>query len=422
MSTRINPAPQVIYQPCPETEDEIDISELFNKLWFRRKSILAFVFLAAVVALGVMSIAMFANAPVQRYSEILQFNFPTAEKGLYPAGQKFSYNDIVSAKVLSEVYARNKLDEHGIKKDDFIDAISVNPYAENSEFIQKKYQSLLANKKLSRPEIDALEKAYMEELRAAQSRFVRLSLIDNNLSGLDKILTQKVLTDIPYIWSRIAIKELGVLDLKIAGADFYQKGLTEHFEYVQALEYLKDSAKYLTTALNTLVKDDIGGLVKNPKTGLSGSDLQVQLKNLSTFEIEPLFSTVTNLGITRDTEKTLIYLRNTILSLEDQKLVLENKAKNMEQVVVQYDKGNLIKNGQAQAGLNGGLTQLDSSFLDKFTSLIQEKNDQAFKQGLLKQRLALQQKIEDIEGNIIKFKRAEKRLVGKSDDTPEAVK
>ena len=308
------------------------------------------------------------------------------------------------------------------KMDGFIDAISVNPYAENAEFIKKKYQGLLANKKLSRPEIESLENAYLDEIRAAQSRFVRLSFIESNLTGLDAILVQKILTDIPRVWSRVSIEELGVLDLKIAGADFYQGKLVQRFEYLQTLEYLKDSAKYLGDALDLLVEDEIGGLVRNPQTGKSGYDLQVQLKNLVAFEIEPLFSTVTNLGITRDSDKALIYLRNTIQNFEDKKSVLKKKALNFEQIINQYAGGTLGNKATSQAGANGGFAQFDATFLDKFTALIEDKNDQAFKQELLKQRLEVLQDIEDLEGSIIKFQRAEKRLVGSADNTPKNVR
>ncbi len=422
MNKQANLPPQVIYQSYPEADDEIDVSELFNKIWLRRKFILIWVFIAVVVSTGIMAATMLVDPPQRRYSEILQFNFPNAEKGLYPAGQQFSYNDIVSAKVLSEVYHRNKLDEHGVDMDDFIDAIAINPYAENAEFIKKKYQGLLANKKLTRPEIESLEKAYLDEISAAQSRFARLSLIETSLGGLDELLVQKVLTDIPRVWSRVSIEELGVLDLKVAGADFYQGGLVKRFEYLQTLEYLKESAKYLSSALEILIGDEIGGLVRNPKSGKSGYDIQVQLNNLVSFEVEPLFSTVTNLGITRDANKALIYLRNTIQNFEDKKEVLERKALNYEQIINQYSGGTLDSKSASQAGANGGFAQFDATFLDKFTALIEDKNDQAFKQELLKQRLEVLQDIEDIKGSIIKFQRAEKRLVASADNTPEDVR
>lgn len=407
---------QVVYPQYPNMDDEINISELFNKIWLRRKYIFAFVFIVFVITLGLLSVGLLINPPEKRYSKILQFNFPTAEKGLYPAGQKFSYNDIVSAKVLLDVFNKNNLTNHNINFGQFIDAISVNPFSENEAFIKEKYRGLLANNKLSRPEIETLEKTYLDELNAALSRFVRLSFIESNLQGLDEILIQNILMDIPKTWSKLSIKELGVLDLKIAGANFYQSGLVDRFEYIQTLEYLLDSSTYLQESLALLVSDDVGGLVRNPKSGKSVYDLQVQLKNLLAFEIEPLFSTVTNLGITRDADKALIYLNNTIQNFEDNKSILLKKALNYKGIIDQYSASNVSNKALNQEGTAGGLSQFDGTFLDKFTAMVEDKNDQVFKQKLLNQRLLVLQSIEDIEGNIIKFKRAKKRLQSSAED------
>ncbi len=413
---------QVIYQQSIENNDEIDISELFSKIWNRRLFIVAFVFAIAVITLGVLSIQLLKNPPETRYSEILRFNFPEAEKGLYPAGQLFSYNDIVSAKVLAKVYEQNDLISKNIKFDKFSDSISINPFSENAAFIKEKYQKLLADKKLSRPEIESLENAYLKELSAAQSRFARLSLIDTSYLGLDEIVIQKILMDIPLVWSDIAIEELGVLGLKVAGADFYQSNLIDRFEYVQTLEYLQESSKYLAGALKLIVEDPIGGLVRNPISGKSGYDLQVQLKSLSDFEIQPLFSTITNLGITKDTDKALIYLKNTIQNLQDKKEVLLKKAENFEAIINQYESNNAGKNATRQETSSGGFAQYDSTFLDKFTALIEEKNVNAFKQDLLNKRLLVLQEVEDIEGNIIKFQRAEERLLSSKNEISEQVR
>ncbi len=413
---------QVVYQQYPEMDDEIDISELFNKIWQRRLSIIAIVFIVGVITLGVLSIKLMIDPPEKRFSEILQFNFPEAEKGRYPAGQIFSYNDIVSAKVLSKVYDKNNLKDKNVDFDQFNGAISINPFSENAAFIKEKYQSLLADKKLSRPEIESLEKSYLDELNAAQSRYARISYLQSQFLGIDEIMVQKILMDIPLIWSKLAIEELGVLDLKVAGADFYQAGLIDRFEYLQTLEYLQDSAKYLESALDLLVEDNIGGLVKSPKSGKSGYDLRVQLKNLIDFEIEPLFSTVTNLGITRDANKAIIYLKNTIQNFEDKKAVLQRKAQNFEVIINQYASNSTGQQSGKQDGAMGGFAQYDSTFLDKFTALIEEKNDKAFRQDLLNQRLLVLQSIEDIEGNIIKFQRAEKRLLSSADTISEVIR
>jgi hypothetical protein len=412
----------LIYQQSPNIDDEIEISELFNKIWNRRLFIVAFVFTVGVITLGVLSMQLLIDPPEKRYSEILRFNFPEAEKGLYPSGQLFSYNDIVSAKVLARVYKKNDLISKNIKFDRFSDSILINPFSENADFIKKKYLTLLANKKLTRPEIDSLEKTYLDELSAAQARFVRLSLIDPGYLGLDEIAIQKILMDIPLVWSKVAIEELGVLDLKVASADFYQVNQIDRFEYVQTLEYLQESSKYLEGALKLIIKDPVGGLVRSPISGKSGYDVLVQLKNLMNFEIQPLFSTVTNLGISRDADKALIYLKNTIQNLQDEKEVLVKKAENFKATINQYVSNNIGTKATKQEAAMGGFAQYDSTFLDKFTTLIEEKNDKVFTQDLLNKRLTALQDIENIEGDIIKFQRAEKRLLSSTKDISKQVR
>jgi hypothetical protein len=399
-----------MYPAYPYPEDEVDLSELFDRIWLRRRFIIALVFVAVVVVSGLLALALFIDAPEHRYSSIIQFSFPDAEKGLYPGGQKFAYNDLVSAKVLDTVYRQNGLKDKGVSFDDFIAAISINPFAENAEFIKKKYQSLLADKKLTRPEIEAMENSFLQELKASQSRFVRVSYLESSLIGIDAVLAQKILQDIPRVWSKYAIEELGVLDLKVAGADFYQPQKVDRFEYLQILEYLQNSADVLAGVLDELVQDEIGGLVRNPQSGVTARDLQVQLKNLVDFELEPLFSTVTNLGITKSPDKALIYLQNTIQNLADKKAVLANKSENFARIINQYTGFGSPKQALKQDGANGGFAQYDATFLDKFTALIEEKSDKAYMQKMLDERLKVLQQIEEISGQIIRFERAEERL------------
>ncbi|MBC8508103.1 MAG: hypothetical protein H8D34_24830 [Chloroflexi bacterium] len=401
---------QVVYQSYPDHEDEIDISELFNKIWLRRLFIVAFVFLVGVITAGLLSVQWLASPPEKRYSQILQFTFPAAEKGLYPGGQRFSYNDIVSAKVLDAVYKQNNLENLGVGFGDFANALTVSPFSTNEAFIKEKYKSLLADKKLTRPEIERMESVFLSELKSAQSRFVMLSFLESDLNGLDAVLINKVLVDIPRVWSQLAIEELGVLDLKVVGANFYQPDLVKRFEYLQTLEYLENSSRFLAIALKTLVDDEIGGFVRNLESGQSAVDLEIQLKNLVAFEIEPLFATVTNLGIAKDPAKALVYLQNTIQTLSDKKLVLVNKAVNIERIINQYADIKVNRSAEESNASAGGFAQYDSSFLDKFTALIEEKNDNAYRQGLLTQRLQVLQEIEEVEGQIIRFKRAEKIL------------
>ena len=421
MNKVTNLPPQFIYQNETNQEDEIDLSVLFNKIWLRRKFIVAFVFVAVVLVSGVMAIKILLNPPEQRLSEIIQFTFPSADQGRYPSGQKFSHNDVVSAEVLEKVYKNNNLKNINVDFNKFISSITVNPFAQNAEFIKEKYQGLLGKKELTRPEIESIEKSFLEELSISQSRFVRLSIVGNVFSDIDPIVAQKVLSDIPKTWSQNAIDDLGVLNLKVVGSDFYQAGMFERFEYLQFLEYAKGSASVLETALNKLILDDVGGQARNQISGMAASDVQVQLKNLVAFEIEPLFSTVTNLGLSKNRQKTITYLKNTVQGFEDNKALLIQKASNIAQIIEQYSGIN-VKNSVPQAsGSSGGFSQYDSSFLDKFTQLIEDKNDKNYIQSLLNNRLDVLQQIEDIDGQIIKFRRAEEKLLASDSVNSEQI-
>ncbi|MEJ2693157.1 MAG: hypothetical protein P8166_08900 [Candidatus Thiodiazotropha sp.] len=401
---------QVVYHTPAVAEDVIDISELFNKIAVRWRFILGLVLIVSVFTFGVLGVFLLIDTPEKRYAEILQFNFPEAAQGSYPSGQKFSHNDIISTKVLEEVYRNNGLQQHGLAFEQFVNAISANPFSWNERFIQAKYTSLLASNKLTRPEIESLEAKFTDELNASQSRFVRLSFLQSELQGIDPMLVEKILADIPKVWSRIAIQELGVLDLKVAGASFYQPQLIDRFEYLQALAYLKESGDALSDALEALIDDEIGGSVRGKVSGQSAQDLQIQLKNLLLFEIEPLFASVTNLAITRDKVVAMNYLENTIRDLQDEKDVLMQKADNFSRVIEQYTSHPSQGGVSGNSGERGGLAQYDGTFLDKFTALIEDKNDKVFQQKLLNEQLTLMQKVEDLQGKITKFKRARQRL------------
>lgn len=398
-------------QPTTSPEDdEIDLNELFEKIWIRRKFIIALAFIALAVAIGIQAMFVIIEPPENRYSAIIQFNFPGAEKGLYPSGRRFSYNDIVSAKVLEIVYQQNNLKAQDLSFKGFISSISINPFAENSAFIKQKYQIALGAKNLTPPEIKALETTFLNELDASQSRFVRLSMMGSALGGLDSITIQKILLDIPKVWSRQAIEEYGALNLKVAGADFYQADIISRYEFLQTMEYLERSAENLATALETLIKDEIGGSVRIADTGVTAFDLKIQLSNLRNFQISPLFSTMINFGITKDPGKAIIYLQNTLQNYSDDKSVLVQRASNIENIINQYSGLDGNNPAVQQEGGAGGFSQFDSSFLDKFTALIEEKNDKGYLQEILNTRLGVLQAIEEIEGNMIRFRRAEERL------------
>lgn len=393
-------------------EDEINLNELFSKIWRRRKFVAGFVFVVMVLVLGVGAANHLLTPTVRGYSESIRFNFPTSIQGAYPSGQRFSKNDLITTAVLKQVYDDNNLSEHDVTFENFASSFTISPYAVNSEFIQRKYDSLLANKKLTRTEIEILEKQYINELSAAQSNFAKLSYVETAHQGLSDILIKKALNDIPKAWSKISIQDLGVLDLKIPGKQFYQPELVEHYEYLQGVQYMVDSAVRFKGMLDTLKKDELGGFVRDPITGMVVVDIQARLKSLKEFELEPMYSIIANLGLVRDSRKAELYLSNQIEIIQDSISERQQKVKVYNNAMRTYNELGSRQGGKSgnSANMAGGTVQYGDEFLSKIVTMVEQQKDTEYRQSLLSEQVKFGLELQQLNTQQIKLKRAAKNL------------
>ncbi len=391
-------------QPYCVEDDEIDLGEVFRKIAQGKVFIIGSMLLTmlAVAAIGVLWLAK--NPPSTEHSNIIRFNFPTAEQGKYPSGQRFTRNDIVASVVLAKVYQLNKLDQLGISMKDFGAAITATPYAPNAEFIKAKYQKLLSNKKLSQTEIAELEKKYTAELSAAQARFAQISYTSLAMLGLSDTQIQKILIDIPKVWSETVIQDLGVLDLKIPSGKFFRPEHVDAYEYIQGVQYLKDSAKIFEDSLKQLAQDEVGGQIRDPETGMVISDIQAQLNNLKNFIINPLVPLVATSGIARNLDEAFTYSENKIQQLKDQIQTLQEQASIYAQAIKQY-RLQQTSNG-TQNATSQGIIQYGSDFLSKITEPVEKQKDTQFHQQLMEKEIELRLQIAELKNQIKELQRA----------------
>lgn len=390
-------------------DEEIDLGELFSKVWRRRVFIVGFVIIVSILISGMNALSYLQTPATVTYSETIRFNFPSSVQGKYPSGQSFSNNDLVSTAVLKQVYENNNLDKFNIGFSDFAANFSIAPYASNSHFIQTKYQSLLGNKKLSRTEVEELEKQYQNELQAAQANFAKLAYVENTHLGLTPSLIEKILNDVPKAWSEISIRDLGVLDLKIPGKQFYQPELVEQYEYLQSVQYMRDSADRFDEILQTLQNDEIGGFVRDPETGLVVSDLRARLNSIKEFDLEPIFSVIANLGLVKDSLKATQYLINQIEIKQDQISELKGKEGVIKEAITIYqaigDKQGLI-GAPVDQNSNMGMVQYGDGFLSKIVGMVEQQKDTEYRQQLLSKNLELALKRQSLITSREKLKRA----------------
>ena len=405
-------------------EDEINLNELFSKIWRRRKFIAALVALVMVLVAGISAVQYMIKPSVKNYSESVRFNFPSSIQGTYPSGQRFSKNDLITTAVLKQVYDNNNLKDQKVKFEEFAASFTVAPYAVNSEFIKYKYDNLLANKKLTRTEIEALEQQYIDELNAAQSNFAKVSYVDTLHLGLSAGLIEKILIDVPKVWSAISIQDLGVLDLKIPGQQFYQAELVDQYEYLQGVQYMLDSSKRFKEILDILQKDDLGGFVRDPETDMVVSDILARLENIKRFDLDPLYAVIANLGLVKDREKANLYLTNQIELMQDQMAELKLKSQVYKSAIQTYTAQGKSSSGGSAAGgdLSSGMVQYGDSFLSKIVGMVEQQKDIEYRQALLTKEIDLSIELQEMTTEHEKLKRALKVLKTNKLSTGDLVK
>ena len=399
-----------LYKDNPATfieEDEIDLNELFSKIWRRRRFIASFVLISVLLVLGISALVYLIKPPVKHYGISVRFNFPSSAQARYPAGQRFSNNDLITSVVLKQVYDINDIQSQGIDFASFSSAFTVAPYAANGQFIQKKYEKLLASKKLSRTDIEALEKQYENEMKAAQTGFAQISYVDNQHLGLSPVIIAKVLNDIPRVWSQVSIRDLGVLDLKVPGKQFYQPELIEQYEYLQAVQYMLDSVNRFQKILDVLQKDSMGGFVRDPQTGLVVSDLLSRLQSLKQFDLVPVYSVIANLGLVKNREQARLYLLNEIELIQDQSAELKQKIRVYKEAMLAYEMhGKDTANNAAATTASSGMVQYGDGFLSSIVGMVEEKKETEYRQALLNKQIALSMELQELNTKQEKLKRA----------------
>ncbi len=394
-------------------EDEINLNELFSKIWRRKKFIVGFVILSMVSVAGIIAFKYLLIPPVTDYSETIRFNFSSSIQGTYPSGQRFSKNDLITTSVLKKVYDINNIKSYKIPFDNFASSFSVAPYAVNAAFIKAKYKKLLADRKLSTVELATLNEQYLSEIKAAQANFAKVTYVNSKHLGLSSLVIKKALMDIPKVWSSISIKDLGVLDLKIPGEQFYQPNLVKNYEYLQAVKYMLDSTKRFKGILDKLQHDEIGGFIKDPKTGLVVSDISARLININNFELNPMFSIISSLGLVKNKQKATLYLQNEIQSINDKISGLSRKAKVYSGALKSYaiqSKGHSTNRGISASAGNGGMVQYGDGFLSKVIGMVEAQKDTVFRQSLLSKQIEFALEAQTQYSDLEKMKRALKVL------------
>lgn len=374
-------------------ERSVDLFRLFRLLSHfvraRYHKLSLWLALAAIAVATMFIIGLIVKPPMTTYSEAVAFTFPQSEKGRYPNGSAFSISDLASRNVLDEVWRENKLESQGVSFKDFIESVSIVPYADNEAFIRAKYQGMLARKNLNSADISAIERDYRAELETQSKKQALITLTVPFSSPISGSLARKVLNDIPKAWSLQAINQLGVVSIPIAENESVKDEILKKGSPFQVVDYFYKSADSLQLALARISAYPGGDTMVDPDTDLSIEDLKRRVADLNRYWILDFDNYVQQRNQASEIDIRSAEIR--LKELQDKKLEYLAEAKTYRASLQDYDALRQQNMTQQEVAIrsqqNGSGMQLQGDAVQKLLDLGSQNKDADFRQDLVKKRV-----------------------------------
>ncbi len=398
-----------------QPSDGIDIKAIFHSvrtyLVMRQKQIIRYGLIVVAMMSVMIGWRFISSPPMTTYSEMISFSFSQSEKGAYPNGAPFSITDVTNRNVLAAVWEENNLESQGVSLKEFADSISIIPYADNEEFIKKKYSGMLARKNLTSAEISTIERDFRVELESQARKNALLSMTVPFASPLSGSLAKKVLSDIPKTWSLQAINQLGVVSIPMADIESVQDDVLKKGSPFQILDYFYKSAAQLQLTISRIADYPGGDSLKDPETGLSIEDLRRRIADLNRYWILDFDNYVQqhNKASEIDIRSAEIHLKE----LKDRQAQYIAEAKTYVSALQNYDavtKTSKIaqsfeySNGsRMQNGASG--VQLDGDSLQRLIDIGSQNKDSDFRQDLTRKAVQAELNAKNMDQEILRNER-----------------
>lgn len=315
------------------------------------------------------------------WSADIQFLFSGVSQGQYPNGMAFSASDLISEVVLARALATLDDIDPELTPRQLADQLAITAYFPRANEVIQAYEARL-NSELTQVEVQELERAFQSEL----SRGVRgqASLVlthpDPNFPG------QAILEAIPEAWAQYVREELKTLstDRIIYSAEVMGERVFQDTDFIASYGLIRDQINLLKKNLLVLGEEANSGLVRDPATGRRLADIEAQATQLESLYLDNLLSQVVGLGLTRNPDRTLAFIRARAEALKRQSELLAQKSAQIDQALRDYSR---IEAGGAEGVVVPRSGATGDAFLDRLVALGVESGDLAFRQTLTRERL-----------------------------------
>lgn len=311
------------------------------------------VWLSAAV-LAVLLIAAWTASTSHQLSSppvaLIGFNYPNAEKGLTPNGEKLDVNSIKNPVVIEAALTqlglplsnidsiRDAISIEGIIPTDAVDAISVYKNAMEKNGNLQAAQSML--------DVDYFPVKYMVTFN-----FSETSLGDDNAAQVINMILECYRD---YFFEQYGYNDsIGNASLAVNYADY---------DYLIAVDTYDDT-------LSTL-KDKISGNsnanFRSTKTGYSFSDLISEIDTVKSYSADALSAYILSNSVVRDKNSMISYYEYRIEELERRKKAAQENLNTITNSITSYEKDSIVVNGQSDNSSNLTYTTVSAEYDDLF--------------------------------------------------------
>jgi len=392
-------------------DDEIDLKDIFIPLWKAKYRILLFglicLSLVLVYSLGGVIVDKSKYASIQ-----VHFNFQGVEGGVFPNGEKFSPQELISGSVLSEVY--RSIDAPNFSYSDLVRAINVTPDFNGADELESVVTGLLSKEKgLTNKEYSDAVSEYTNEIIAQSKKNVILTidldLFDGNLKK-----SSDLLTSIPKIWATNAIEDRGVLVMFSPTINALDKRINSGEEVLIQVNVLGDTQSLLYASVEVLSGSLDNKSIKDPASGLSIADLLYKLDLENKYRISILKELVVKNGIGVQNESWYKGFRDARLGkLERERSSLERMVDVYEEALIEFNQQQYSpsEGSKSQGGSSSGTTvyspQYGEDVINRLMELGSKMSDPEYRKRLLQEKIDISTKLQAVitEINFYDFKK-----------------
>lgn len=251
--------------------------EILLRLW--RLKFFFLIPLVLCLLLGAFWVsASIAQNDESTYSYKIKFNFSGVSDGKYPNGEAFHFADILAPNIVNTVYNNHIAGQFKVSGQQFKSAFTVSSFAPGQDFIIKKFQALLANKRITVTDATKAQIDLADQLRQTRRLSAVISFQNTGLD-LPKGVVSTVLEKVVEEWNRFTTEQRGVLEINVKGIEpnFLNADNLVGASEINRLHSLIAMFQKVQSYLEGISRFEVAQSLRDPETGATFTSLSSEL-------------------------------------------------------------------------------------------------------------------------------------------------